>query len=331
VRLTDALARQLLYGAGRGPGRLTPERWLRSSVGGKQVAERAGRLAIGWLLRHGGAVPQTVWDAEGRPVATGPLWSPAVRAVGDWRFSASTASMLLSAASIEADEAPADSLHHAPCTPLDLVLAEALLAQVERRGIGVRSGWPEALRATHPLVALWRPAASPALPANLAIWLQADWLLPFLEAHSLRCWLAAEARRRHMDAAGHQALNQAFGSLFETLWATWDARGRVEHLSLFVRFYPRWLQLHGGVGGVLHLVRSIPLGTRAVSERERFEESFGTLLVPAMRLVDLARELRGYGWQRTPAEERFLGLYSREFEPLSDELRTLHDELWRIL
>ncbi len=82
---------------------------------------------------------------------------------------------------------------------------------------------------------------------------------------------------------------------------------------------------------MLHLVRACPLARHAVREREQFEESFGRLLTPAMRLLDRAAELRGYGWQRTPAEERFLGSYSRAFEPVAEELRTLHDELWRIL
>jgi hypothetical protein len=222
-------------------------------------------------------------------------------------------------------------LRYAPCTPLDLILAEALLAVADRRGLTRRAAWPEILRARTPLSALWRPAAAPVTPAGLASWCEADWLLPFLEAHTIRRWLAAEARRRHLDAAGHQALNHALGTLFEALWTAWETRSRVEHLTCFVRFYPRWLQLHGGVGGVLHLVRSVPLGRRAISEREQFEESFGTVLLPAIRLAERARELRGYGWQRTPAEERFLGQYSREFEPVADELRTLHDELWRIL
>lgn len=329
--MNDALARQVLYGASPGPGRLTPARWLRSVAGGRQVAARAGRLAVGWLLRHGGAYPQTIWDAAGRVTATGPLWDPALQAAGDWRLSAAAGDLLLSAAAIEAGEAAPESLVVRLPTPLDLALGEALLTEVDRRGLGRRSAWPAVLRVRSPLAALWRPELPVADVDRLAPWLDADWLLPFLEAHTIRRWLAVEARRRLLEAPAQRVLNRQLTTLYEHLWGHWEGRGRVEHLALFARFYPRWLALHGGVGGFLKLVRGVPLGRQVVSEREQFEQTFGSLLVPAMRLVTRAAELRGYGWQRTPAEERFLGIYSREFEPAADELQTLHDALWRIL
>ncbi|NUQ00427.1 MAG: hypothetical protein HUU35_11300, partial [Armatimonadetes bacterium] len=159
----------------------------------------------------------------------------------------------------------------------------------------------------------------------------ADWLLPYLGDAVVRRWLAIAARARLLERGEQEALNRRWSELLERLFEPWLAAARFEHLTWFVSFYGRWLREAGGLRGILRGVRQGSWEGVGVGAKERFEAGYGRLLKPGLRLTSLAAELRGYGWQRTAAEEYYLGRYARELEPWADELRTLHDELCRVV
>ena len=320
-----ALVTRLVYGeASEQPKRPPPARWLRSSAGQAGLRLRCGELLCAYLVRSGGALPAVVFDPEGRRVARGPVWLPAIAALGDWRLSGAASDLLLALlASEEGVEPPVITA----VTSADILFRHALLERLELQP-DVDRRWLRGLRAADPWQALLN-LDEPTAAADPLV--RASWLVPFLQDHIVRRWLTIDSRRRLMDRPEQAALNLRLAAWQDRLWRLWRTTGRAEHLTLFCSFYQRWLRARDGVRGLLRLVRGGPSAGGTVQEREQWELSFGRLFEPAVGLAALAAELRGYGWQRTAAEEHFLGVYSREVEPLADDLRHLHAELCRML
>ena len=321
---------QLLW-AGDPPRRTELTRALRHRSTAARLAQRCGRLTVGFAIRHGGAVPERVFDDDGQLLCDAPLWSPAVRAASDWRLSASSAELLLHLLETARGEPAPTGLAAQPRTPADLLFRQALAEALERHA-GGEPKLVAAAFAASPLADLVRYELQEVSDDHLAAldpWLSAGWLIPYQTAWLARRWLAIDARRRMLSRAEEAALNQRQAAVAERLLGAWR-NGRVEGLVVFARYYARWLRLRGGVRGVLTGIRSGPREGLGVAEREAWEDAHGRLLQPVLEVGRLVDELRSLGWQRTPAEEHLIGTWSREVEPVGEALRGLYDELCRV-
>jgi len=327
--VSASLAQRLVYGAA--PPAPTPpaRRWLRGR-GGETLRAGLARLAVGWALRAGGAWPQTVFDAEGARLAHEPLWGPTVRAAADWRLSVGSVKLAL-----ELLERPAESelpIVAKPATVADLVLFQAVAERLEREPGGLSAA--QAVAAASPLNALLAiDAARWPRPdwAALAPLLSARWLMPYLADHLARRWLAVEPRRGQIQRAEEQTLNGRLATVAEGLGQHCLATAQHEGLIVLVHWLARLWRLDGGLPGILKTARLGLWRDWTQADRERFEAGLGRLFGLAQRLAATAEDLRGLGWQRTAADEAFLGAYSRELEPLTASLTRLHHELCRIV
>ncbi|MBI2301477.1 MAG: hypothetical protein HYU66_21435 [Armatimonadetes bacterium] len=315
------------------PRRPEVGRWLRSRSGAVAVCERCARVLVGFALRAGGALAEPVFDGDGQPLGERPLWDPVVRARSDWRLSGGAAEWLAWLWR-RASEPESEQAAPRPATAADLLLCHAVASGLDERVASGERWLADAAAGGDPLSAVAafdREAPGEARLAALQPWCEADWLQPYLRGWLCRRWLALDAGRRLMAPQDEVRLNERAAAVWWWLYRAWERRPQTEHLALFAEFYARWLRVRGGVQTVLREIRNRPWSGPRVSAREAYEESHGRLLEPALALCDLVGELRGLGWQRTPAQDYLVGCYSRELAPLIDALRGLRDELCRIV
>lgn len=304
-----------------------------SRAGAAGFRARAGLLLIRFVLREGGALPEAVFDEEGDKVAEAPLWDPAVRDVSDWRLSGAAVAFVdwLWRLATEPDSPDAPGAAR-PATACDVVFLHALLEAIERCATGNEHEWLERAWVASPLTLLVRYdrwAASDAGLAALRPWLSAHWLLPYQRAWIVRRWLAAD--RRAFGPEAMRSLNERAARVLQHLARSWVELGAAQHLTLFVVYYAQWLRQRDGAQGLLRSWRQLAWQLRSVAEREAFEDSLGRLFEPVFVLVETATELRRLGWQRSAAEEYYLGSYAAELEPHVDSLVRLHHTLCRVV
>ncbi len=312
----------LLYGGPEPSRRVAPRKWLHQRAAREALRERLSGLVVADLARRGGTMPRALFGAEGSALGQHAVWSAVARSRSDWRLSAAGPRWLADAVAAMAEDAPVPGF--VPVTVADMLLGEAM-AGFLGLGAGLPAGLREPLRRRNPLATVLHPQRLDGVD-DLSLLLSADWLLPYLTDHLARRWIAEDARRgQELDQ--RQAGQRRWAEVMERLFAGWAARP--EHLALFAVFYPRWLRARGGPVGFLHHLRQVTVA--GVAAREAWETSCGRLLEPALRLRELAFELRSLGWRRTAADAWLLGVYARELEPVSEDLDDLHRELCRII
>lgn len=334
MRLTGETARtvltRLIFGRAEGGPVVEPRRWLRQAAGRRALRDSLARLTVGYALRRGGAQAQLLFDDAGAALGTRALWDPAVRAVSDWRLSGVSAAWPVALLErLDGGELP--SL--APVTAADLLLFHALAERLDRAADASERELAAEAAAASPLSALlWldRDGAAPALEP-LGPFHEAHWLVPFLADHLCRRWLAADARRGMLLRERESVLNERLADACAGLYNAWLAAERYEHLRLFVSLLARVMTHWGGVDGVLHAARRGRWDGWTTARRETFEAGLGRVFAVGPALAETAAHLRGLGWQRTPAQEAFLGAYSREYEPLADSVCVLYNELCRLV
>ncbi len=302
-------------------------------AGGTAADRRAAhaQVIVGWLLRRGGALAQDLYDAEGQPLGAGPLWAPVPAGLVDWRLSAAApAAVVELRAALGADPVPADlRLSVRPASPGDVLFWQALADLLAESALGSQWVAVDALLADSPLATLNLAGAASVDWARLEPLLTGGWLPAYLGGHWVRGWLAADARRGWLGRDAEELLNQRLGPLLEGLYAWWAER-RPEHLRILVRYLASRLRQGGGPAGILRVARLDGWGERTQAEREAFEARVGRVFALGPRLLALADELRGLGWQRTPAEEALVGCIASELEPRGEALTRLYHELCQI-
>ena len=320
--------RRLVFG--RAQADAEPRVWARGSAGRQTLRAGCARLAVGYVLRHGGHLAQTVFDEQGARAAHGPLWHAAVRERADWRLSGAALGFVVELLE-HAGGGPPPSAR--PVSAADVLLCHAVADRLDRSAPGSDRPLVAAAAACSPLTGLlWleRDAGDPELAA-LAPLLDAHWLLPFVLDHWRRRWLAADARRGLLARPVEDRLNARLATVLEHLLAHWLAAERYEHLRLFATLYGGLLARWHGVSGVLHHARRGNWEGWTQAGREAFEAGLGRVFALGPTLVALAGELRALSWERSAAQEAFLGVYSRAYEPHAEAVRVLHRELCRIV
>jgi len=289
---------------------------------------QSAKLVVAYVLRRGGALAQSLFDEDGRLLATEPLWGPTARGLADLRLSG--ACRLLLRELRGALDGSAEPWVARPETLGDLLYWQALAEFVgEVAGAGERD-LAEALLLASPLAALSLARGTAPDWPQLMPALTAAWVVPYLGDHWLRGWLDADQRRGRLQRAEEAQLNERLTLLIEGLAAVWQ-NGRTEHLRVLVRYLCRRLRLADGPAGVMRVTRRGDWTDWSTRDREAFEASLGRVFAVGERLLALADELRGLGWQRTEADEALLGCIGRELEPQEAGLRRLHRELCRLV
>lgn len=310
---------------------LQPDRALRRRAARDAFRGRAARLVIGHAVRTGGALPQPIFAASGDLLATGPVWHPSIVAAAEWRLSGALPRLLgeLGERTSDAGRSPAP-LRTGPANAADVVAFEALAERLDEHCAGRDRQLAEALAAASPLSVLKRfdrfePTARTL--ARLDPWLAAGWLVPYAADEVIRSWLSIDRRRELLARSEEVVLNQRLAALQRHLLEAWRRLRRPALWGLLIRWYERWLRARGGAGGVLEAVRAGSWEGWTRQAREQFERSFAELCEPGLALADEAAALRPLSWQRTAAEEHYLGDYTRRLEPLVPALTLLQREL----
>lgn len=289
--------------------------------------DRVALLVAGWVLRHGGAAPQSVFAADGSLVATAPLWAPPLRAVSDWRLSRQAITFTTWVDRWLSRQA-GDDAPPAPRTVADVVFQHVLCERLAQHQRATR----RALAAVDPLAPVLVPdLRADDRPDDWAPLAEAGWLVPFLRDALVRHWRAAETRVVALPPDEQMPALERWLAVIQRLQSHWSEPFRPELLRLLVSFYARWQtsrQAAGGLPALLGAHRPDDLPRAAI---ERLERAWGRLLEPALDLATLVAELRRSGWQRTAAEAHLLGAYARELEPVIEPIRWLHRDLCRII
>lgn len=297
---------------------------------GSAVLRRAqsAKLVVAYTLRRGGALPQALFDTDGRQLATEPLWGSTARSLADWHLTGACRLLLRELrAALDGHGTPISAR---PESVGDLLFWQALAEFCGEVATPAERPVSDALWLASPLAALsLTPGCEPDWPRLMPL-LTAGWVVPYLGDHWVRAWLDLDQRRGRLQRADEARLNERQALLTEGLLAVWQNH-RTEHLRVLVRYLSRRLRQAEGPAGILRVTRRGDWTDWSTREREAFEASLGRVFGLAERLLALAEELRGLGWQRTEADEALLGCIGRELEPHEAGLRRLHRELCRLV
>lgn len=289
---------------------------------------QSAKLVIAYVLRRGGALAQPLFDDEGRLLATEPLWGPTARSLADLRLSGACRGLLREARA--ALDGSAEPFAARPETLGDVLFWQALAEFVSEVATADERDLADALWRAGPLTALSLTAGVEPDWDQLLPTLTAGWVVPYLGDHWVRAWLDADQRRGRLQRGEEALLNARLATLTEGLMAIWQNH-RTEHLRVLVRYLCRRLRLADGPAGIMRVTRRGDWTDWTTRDREAFEASLGRVFGLAERLLALADELRGLGWQRTEADEALLGCIGRELAPHEASLRRLHHELCRLV
>ncbi|MCC7490786.1 MAG: hypothetical protein IT204_00475 [Fimbriimonadaceae bacterium] len=274
---------------------------------GRLLGEAPGslaRLAVSTAARLGGSWPQAVFGASGECVAVAPLAAPAVRAVSDWRLSGRSLEWLRWAADDDRG-APPDG----PQTAADGLVVHGLSSLCDR---DEAPGLAATLQAASP----WAGLVGEQPLAQAQVWLTARWLRPYFEPALARAWHSRlDHLQRHPDRATIAALAAHLRAYRQ--WAV--AASEPAALAPLVGLLARWWRVAGG-GSALRDGVAAGLPGSSLAEREALERAWAEILELAPALAATAVAARAQGWQRTAAEEAWLGRYARDLEPQQPDL-----------
>jgi hypothetical protein len=159
-----------------------------------------------------------------------------------------------------------------------------------------------------------------------------DWslYLSYLTDEIVRRWLALEQRKDSWEAAEVERVNALQAGLFLHLLDLIEGAGRYHLLKLFVRFFAGLLAAESVPEWFLERVRRQAAAWPSMSQRERFEASFGELFAVALRLGEIARQLRGQPRVEQTDEMRlFLQEMATRLDPRREDVRQLYAALRR--
>ena len=209
-------------------------------------------------------------------------------------------------------------------------LERRLPADEEAAGAGERE-----LLLVSPLTLLFRPGAlgglepGPAREALTPLFVgDRPALLTWLDEALARAWLREETRRQALPPNRITAAWSAAGAGLDAVCSAAALAERPDALRPLVRFYDRFLVLHGTRVPVVQAVQSRAEALDRASDRETLRRAAASLFGPGRRITAAGERALGRAFvDRTEPERAFLVDYHETWRQIGPEIEAIRREL----